>query len=402
MSRAGEAAIVDVVVAGAGPAGSVTALLFARQGLKVVLLERHVFPRSKACGDCLSPAANMVLQRIGILEEVLQASPARITGWKLTSVGHESFSALFSEVTDLPVAQFALAIERERLDAVLLECACRAGVEVIQNARVTDLLRSGDRIEGLVARLDNETRHFRARLTVGADGLRSIIARRLNAYTRSPRLRKASFTMHVDKPVELPMGEMRLGRNACLGIAPVLPDLRRHNLTLVLTDGAFDAHSGVKRIVQQGLAGFGIELPDDGVILTSGPFDWPVSRVAYPGAVLVGDAAGYYDPFTGQGIYKALAGAELLASNLADDLRTGEVRASSLAAYAAAHAKLARPTHRIQRIIEYVCARPRLGDLLFRKFSRDELLAHALIAVTGDLTPPGSLFSPRLLLRLAT
>jgi menaquinone-9 beta-reductase len=391
----------DVVVAGGGPAGSVTALLLAQQGLSVILLERHRFPRRKPCGDCLSPAANHILQRLGLWDDVIHANAAQLTGWKLTSVGNESFSALFSAVTSDTHHHVALAIERERFDAILLAAARSAGVNVIEDARVLDVLREQGAVTGIVANVGGVVKHFRSKLTVGADGLRSIVARRLGAYARSPRLRKASFTMHIDEPVAAPIGEMRLGVNSCLGIAPVTRNLQRRNLTLVLNRGSFDARSGVRTIVARGLAHFGISLPPDTEIMASGPFDWPIKRPACPGAVLVGDAAGYYDPFTGQGIYQALAGAELVAAHTAEDLKTGRVRNESLDAYAAAHTALRGPTHKIQQIIEFVCARPRLGDWMFRKFSRDEVLARALVAATGDLIPPESLFSSRLLMRLA-
>ena len=130
-SRAGR----DVVVVGAGPAGSVSALLLARAGFDVVLLDRSKFPRPKACGDCLSPGANVILQRLGLWPAVLAAQPGRLHGWQLSAADDAAFSALFaaSSSTDAPVS---LAIERARFDAILLQAAQAAGVDVRTGVRV--------------------------------------------------------------------------------------------------------------------------------------------------------------------------------------------------------------------------------------------------------------------------
>ena len=393
----------DVVVVGGGPAGSVTGLLLARAGFDVILLERSTFPRNKPCGDCLSPAANAILRRLGVWEAVMATQPALLAGWQLTSHGQHAFAARFADITTDPHSRFALAVERSTFDAVLLRAAQSAGVRVIHNARVTDVARDSGAVRGVVARIGNETVTIEAHLSVGADGLRSIVARRLGAYTRAPRLRKASFTMHAELPRNSDLGEMRLSGDACLGIAPVSAASPRHNLTLVVKRGSFDNRSGVREIVRAGLERFGIVLDDvaRGEILASGPFDWPVRRVAYTGAALVGDAAGYYDPFTGQGIYQALAGAEQLAHFASDALRARQTDNFASCGYAEAQRRITAPARRMQRIIEFVCARPRLSDFAFAKFGRDDVLASALVAVTGDLASPGSVFSPRMLMRLA-
>jgi menaquinone-9 beta-reductase len=393
----------DVLIVGAGPAGSVTALLLARAGLDVRLLERSAFPRSKPCGDCLSPAANSILQRLGVWDDVIATQPAQLTGWKLTSHNRESFAANFADVTSKAAGQVALAVERTHFDGVLLRAAVAAGAEVLHGVQVTDLLRNREEVGGVIARNRGEVVQYRAKLVVGADGLRSVVARRLRAYTRRPRLRKASFTVHADLDTRHSFGEMRLADDACLGIAPVAAGSARHNLTLVLHDGSFDKRSGPARIMRNGLALFGINLDNVAAndVLACGPFDWPVGHAAFPGAALVGDAAGYYDPFTGQGIFQALAGAELLAKYAAAAVCTNTVHRFAQSGYTEALSQLTRPARRIQRIIDFVCARGSLCDYAFAKFARDDFLARSLIAVTGDLASPHSLFSPRFLTRLA-
>src|SRR5690606_11921911 len=91
-----------------------------------------------------------------------------------------------------------------------------------------------------------------------------------------------------------------------------------------------------------------------GRLLASGPFDFPVRRVVADGCALVGDAAGYFDPFTGQGIYQAIASAELLAQEAAAALRAGDVSAARLEAYARRRRALLRGARTVQRAIDEV------------------------------------------------
>ena len=392
----------DVIVVGGGPAGSVTAMLLARAGYDVLLLERQQFPRAKPCGDCVSPGANAILHRLGVWDDVLRAGPAMLDGWKMTTQSGVTFSVSFSELAGAANAAHGIAIRRELFDSVLLAHAQRAGVRVTHGAHVTDLLYDRRSVAGVRVRSDEGVREIRARAVVGADGLRSIVARRLNAHTRAPRLTKTSFTLHTSLASAHSFGEMRLGDRACLGIAPVDGQPHgTHNVTLVLQSGSFDARRGAKHIFQQGLRQFGLEVQLNGDrLLTSGPFDWPIRAVSHDGAALVGDAAGYYDPFTGQGIYQALAGAELLAGHLDAALRKGPAPRRALAGYEQEHRQLYAATRRLQRIVEFICARPRLADYAFGKCRQNGDAARELIAATGDLIPAESLFSARFLMRL--
>jgi menaquinone-9 beta-reductase len=390
--------VTDVVIGGAGPAGALSALLLARQGHRVLLLDRHAFARPKPCGDCLSAGATQLLARVGLLDRVLAAGPARIDGWRVVAPGGHSSSGSFQGVT-------ALAMERSRLDAELLLAAREAGVRFV-HGRVGELIRSGrgGRVQGVRGRAaDGTPFRCRARLVVGADGLRSTIARRLGLVRRQPRLRKVSLTIHVDLPALDPrQGEMHVLDGGCIGFAPV--GHGRFNLTLVVTgDRAGELRRlGPRDFLRQWLA----RAPDlhrrvgdigPGRILASGPFDWPVRSATAAGAALVGDAAGYYDPFTGQGMYRGMAGAEILADAVGPHLGSQDRLDRALRSYARRHRRLAEPPRRLQRVIETVLARPVTADLALRRLARAPEAMDRLVAVTGDLRPARSLISPRLL-----
>jgi menaquinone-9 beta-reductase len=395
----------DVIVVGAGPAGATTATLLAARGLHVLLLDRHAFPRPKACGDCLSAGATALLERLGLMDDVLALPHARLRGWRLVSPAGSAFAADFP-ASDRATGSTAgaLAVERLHLDALLVRRARLAGAEMRERTRVLDVVRNGD---GRIAGVATAAGVLRAPLVVGADGLRSIIARRAGAVRRPPRLRKLSFTMHLDKQIGDPdVGEMHVGAGFCAGIAAVVEDASRFNLTVVAMsdrfgrDAARDPRALITRLLRRlpALAGrIDPELVAAAELLASGPFDRPVRGAAPGGVALAGDAAGYFDPFTGQGVFQAIAGAELLADAVADALARGrpaDLR-HPLRQWTRRHDQLVRGARRVQHVVEGVVSRPWLADRVFSRLDRAPGMARTLIAVTGDIAPARRLISPR-------
>lgn len=379
----------DAIVVGAGPAGSAAAARLAGRGHRVLLLDRAHFPRRKPCGECVNPAGVAALASLGVLPQVRAAGAATLCGWRIEAGGGRGFLGDYGE---LP----GLGIPRTVLDSLLLEHARGAGVEVRLGVRVSDLVRDiSGRVLGVRTAGAQGSGELRAPLVVGADGLRSVLVRRLGLLRRSPRLRKLALTAHLAGPVGVAgQGELRVFPGGCLGLADVGDG--SWNATLVVGEaGAREVAGDPVAFFDAALrrVGFGDARRTDQP-LASGPFDWPTRSAIADGALLVGDAAGYYDPFTGQGIFRALRGAELAAAVADRALRAGDTSAHALAPYERARRDAFAPGERLQHLVELVVSRPALLGAIAARLVRHPGLADDLLGATGDLLPVRTLLRP--------
>ncbi len=395
----------EVAVVGAGPAGSSLALRLARSGVDVVLLDARSFPRSKPCGDCLSPGATPLLRELGVLPELRERDPGRLTGWRVRSPGGTWFAGRFDPGRGRGPA-VGLSLPRRELDAALLSAARRAGARHLRSTRAVSLLRDGGRARGLRVRDGRgRERDLRARFVVGADGLRSTVARELGRVRRGRRRRIALVrrVRAADGPGRT--GELRLGRDGVLGLAPA--GGRRYNLTLVVPrDAAREVSRSRRDYFRRRLRGYGVGEwaraadPLSDVEIT-GPFEMKPERLTVPGALLVGDAAGYFDPLTGQGIFRALATARLAARSIRRSLRRPTGEAAALRRYRNEARRLLGPGRRVQRWVDAAVTRPAVIDRLARLLSARPGLCSLLFDVTGDRLPARALLRPGLLARAA-
>jgi len=405
----------DAVVVGAGPAGSATAAHLARAGLDVLLVDRSRFPRDKPCSEYLSPGATPLLERLGVAEEVERSAHAKLAGMKVVSPGGAVMCGRFAAAHPYPSPRpYSYALPRTTLDAILVRAAARAGATLREGVAVEDLSRDARAVSGVVARTGSGMREaVRARVVIGADGLRSVVARRLGLRCTSPP-RRIAFTAHVADVRGMDgMGELHVGRSGYVGMGPIGGGVTTVALVLPLARvraeagglGGLDHRSAwfaelerfpglrgrldVRRMVRE--------------VLVTGPFaQWSRASVADEGgALLVGDAADFFDPFTGQGIYSALRGAELAADTVTAALRHGgSVGRAALAPYRRARLAAFAGKWVLERLIGLGVGWPALTERVVARLARRPDLADLLVGATGNFVPARAALAPRVLARL--
>ncbi|HWC75200.1 MAG TPA: NAD(P)/FAD-dependent oxidoreductase [Gemmatimonadales bacterium] len=384
----------DVVIAGAGPAGSATALLLARAGARVVLLDRAAFPRDKPCSEYLSPESTTVLARLGpdVLSAVAAASPGRLTGMKVVAPSGAEVVGRFTN--------FSFALPRTRFDTILRAAAEAAGAEVREQVKVEELVYDDGSVAGVVARDTGcGTRDtYRARVVVGADGLRSVIARRLGPVWRmGPR--RIAFTAHVrDVRNVTELGEMHVGRRGYVGLGPIGEGVTTVALVVPFAEARRGARFFAELDCFPRIAGRFEPRNLVRRVLATGPFARWSRRSVAPGggALLVGDAADFFDPFTGQGIYSALRGAELAAAAIINSLTTG----ASLDCYARARRREFAGKWVLERMIGIAVGWPALIERVVGHLRRRSELADLLVRATGNCIPARAVLTPGVLAAL--
>ena len=402
----------DALVVGAGPAGSAVATLLARTGCAVLLLDRARFPRDKPCSEYLSPAATAVLDRLGsgILKEVEGTAHARLRGMRVVAPSGASMVGHFAAAhAHAPPRPYSFALPRTAFDSILRRAAEEAGAVVHEGFAVDDLLVERGRVAGVVARgPDGRRGSLHARVVVGADGLRSVVARRLGV-RRVSFPRRVAFTAHVAHAAGVEdFGEMHIGPSGggYVGLGPIGDGLTTVALVLPRAElrrrprdprraflAELDRFPGLRgrfdraRLVRE--------------VLTTGPFAQWSRRVTADGACLVGDAADFFDPFTGQGIYNALRGAELAAAAIARALAAHDaVTARALAPYARARRAEFAGKWVLERLIGFGVGWPALAERVVTRLARRPALADLLVGATGNFVPARAVLHPAALGRM--
>jgi flavin-dependent dehydrogenase len=397
--------LYDVVIAGAGPAGAATACRLARAGLRVVAVDRAEFPRDKACSEYMSPEGVRHLAALGVLAQVERKGGQPIRGTTVHAPRGSSLTGLFARAGS-PFRATGLSVARRILDQALVEAARGAGAELLERTTVQGVLREAAAVTGLLVRDGSgATRELRGRLTIGADGLRSLVARTIGA-PRTGSLRRYALVAHVAGVGGLgDTAELHVGARGYVGLNPLGAGVT--NVALVLPQQLVrDARGRVRQFFFEQLARFpGVRdrVPASGLVrelLVTGPFAAWSTRVATAGALLVGDAADFFDPFTGEGICAALRGAELIETTVLAPLsQPGVLSLSALRPYLRARRRAFLGKWAIERAIGYAMLAPALFDRAVARLERHGL-AHTLIGVTGDFVPPSAVLNPGFLSRV--
>ncbi len=396
--------VYDAIVVGAGPAGSAVAVLLAEHGHSVLLLDKAAFPRPKLCGEYLSPETARILDRLGVLKAVDQAGAVPIRGMKITAPDGTRLEGRYPTAGAYRgYRDHALAIRRLSFDQILVERAKALPVEVRERHRVEDLLVETDRVVGVrAADVHGRVLEARAPLVIGADGRQSVVARRLGLLG-AHALRRMALLTYVEGLGDFEdLGEIYVDPPDYAILNPVAAGVA--SLSLVVPFGHAAPFAGrletfffarLKQLdhLAPRLAGMRSVAP----VAALGPLAYRVERPRHGGVLLIGDAAGFFDPFTGEGIYAALRSAELAAATGHLALVGGDVSAAALEPFWRARDAAFGDKGRVTRLLQAVIGRRWLANFVSHRLRRRPDLLSLLMGVLGDFVPPRALLSPRLI-----
>ena len=278
-----------------------------------------------------------------------------------------------------------------------------------EGVAVTDVLRdSAGRVCGVRVREGEATRDIAARVVVGADGLRSVVGRRLGLVRAARWPRRVGFVSHFRGVEGIgTCGEMHVARDGYCGLANVGGGVTNVGIVMPVAAAAGAAGDATAFIdqwihTQPTLARrfAGAERLEP--VRATGPFAVHARRAWTPGAALVGDAADFFDPFTGEGMYEALRGGELLGPYLCEALRTNSLRIAdeALAAYDRARRHLFAATWRVQKVVALAVAFPPLLNQTVKAAAGRRAVSDLVVNVASGFSPASDLMRPAFLREL--
>jgi menaquinone-9 beta-reductase len=374
----------EVVVVGGGPSGATTALLLAQAGHQVVLIDRARFPRDKACGEGLMPPGVAVLRRLALYEKVLATGARPLRGVTYQHEGgHPAASASFPTPRTGESGD-GLGVRRTTFDAVLVDALRREpSVTLREGARVTGLVRNGSTaVKGVATDSD----HINAGVVVGADGLHSGVRQWAGLGARSPVQERYGLAGHWRLDVR---HRDAITVTLCRGHewyeAPVGPELLlvsllTRRLRPPVTARTYEAAA---RAAIPALRG--AELVS--APLGAAQFRQRARSVADDRVFLVGDAAGYDDPTTGEGLAIGMLLAERLARHVHDLLCARTSDAEAARRYRVDHARLVRDRRRVTQLALLMARYPRLSRRAIAHATADPATLSKLLAINCGYQP---------------
>ncbi len=393
---------IEVAIVGGGPAGASLAARLARAGHEVVVLERSPTWHWRAGGVFASPATMSALRDIGLDRETLDAVARPIPAMRVETPRGTTFRLTYGADRD---GEPAVGFDRSRLDPTLLDLARAGGAEVRVGWTVVGVDAERGRLD---LRGPEGPATLEAGVVVGADGLRSVVGRAAGVERPARLAPRLGLTFHLADPGGLADRDarMRIVRDGYIGIAPVPGD--RVNIGIVLGPSwqAKVARGGAHAVVDRLVAGIPPADDDPAAWRDGPPLDalagaWPVGhrvrRRAGRRWLLVGDAAGFLDPFTGEGLHRALVSAELAAAAIRASARG---RAGAFDAYERAMTRRFLAKDAVSWLVQAFLARPAFFEYAARRVASRPAVRATMGLVMGDLVPAGRALDPRYLAAL--
>ncbi|MFN2290469.1 MAG: NAD(P)/FAD-dependent oxidoreductase [Anaerolineae bacterium] len=382
----------DVIVVGAGIAGSASAITLGREGYRVLLLDRAVFPRHKTCGEGIMPEGVRILESLGVLPQILEQGGFRIHGLRFRSQSGIWAGADFPPVGGEPA--YSIVIRRYELDDILLEQAkATSSVTVLEGFAVAGPIHEDGAIRGVTGhpvKKPDQVETFWAPLTLAADGMNSRFHNRYGIEKKVFRRQRWGLSGHLRGVEGLdPYIEVMFQEGSEVYIAPTGADttlaailIEKEGMRAFRGDLAQQYHEFLKAT-----PGLRERVRDTEVIPPvggRGPLGFSVSPIHLPGLLLIGDSAGFIDAITGEGMTLALKSVQAAVPTIRSAFETGDFGASTLRRYALERARVTEDVSKLTRLMLEVSRYPWVANRAIARLSKDERLFQKLVGiVTG-------------------
>ena len=377
----------DVIVAGAGVAGSSTAALLGQSGFRVLLLEKAQFPRRKVCGEGLMPAGAELLDKMGLGSSF---SLDRFRPFSAIRLYLPCGQLLELNFREIKAGARGLITPRNLLDSQMAEFASnQQGVDLCEGFQLQSTHIDGDGVR-ITAKRGGWHHTFKSRVLVGADGIRSRLHGRLGVQ----RLRRGPLRFALRALCEgHSQSEEAVEVHCCPGgeayVAPLGKGQAR--ITLLLYGPATSSSpSGLSDLYLHQLRRFpalvkrlSASRPQE--VESTSPVGLRLNRCHGQRLLLVGDAGGALDPVTGQGMTVALKDAALASRILKEHLLTDELGESQLAEYTKRRESYFLPSHQLAYFLLKALRYPFLARRGLLMLSRNQKLRHRLICLASGL-----------------
>jgi menaquinone-9 beta-reductase len=325
----------DVIIAGAGPAGSSAAIHLATGGLNVLLVEQKKFPRPKLCGEFISPECQDHFQKLGVARAVMCSEPASIT----ETVFYSNRGHHVTVPSNWFGPRVALGLSRAVMDDVLLRRAAEAGVSVIENANVLGPLINTNTICGIKIRVDSTEQEYRSPLTIDATGRARILARKVNqSQKQKPKL--VAFKAHFQNTRVAPGAcEIYFYPGGYGGLSSI--EGGASNLCFIVgAEQVKRCQSDPERVMREFVMKNARAHHTLDTARTTSEWlsaSWEhfgrQSPAPAEGLLAIGDAASFIDPFTGSGMLMAFESGDLAAQTILSHRRNESTETTLAAAY---------------------------------------------------------------------
>ncbi len=381
------------------------ALDLNRRGYDVALCDQAKFPRDKVCGEFISPGADPILEQLGVLNAIEALTPKRLKGVAISSYESAELGIDYPAATETGSRPTSLSVPRYQLDALFLKQVQSAGVKVFEQHKVTDFIFNEGCVAGVTGWDENKTAFsLSCKLVVDAGGRNAVSLKKFSLKREPSGSTKIAFSAHW-QGVHLPDDYcyMHVSRPGYTGISSV--GNGRANVVLVVDRSALGGEKTevfYHRVLMKNSRRNEILLDGERVepVRSVESLAFAVKPAPCGGLILVGDATGFIDPFTGEGIYLSLRSAQLAGEVIHAGFKGSNFSRNVLSVYDQQRRQEFGGKFLLSRILQWLIYNRPFCNRVMKSLASNRVLAETLVGVIGDILPAEKVVSMRFLFQL--